>query len=141
MAEPVLFPDAAGVAIEYLAAELAERGDSASVEPRIPVPRLDRFVTVRRSGGVKANIVQDGPLLIFEAWDAAGEEHANDLAQLCRALMQKAQGTVQSGVAIGHVTEVGGVVALPDARSDQPRYTFTLRVLMRGAPLEEVPQS
>lgn len=140
MGEPVLFPDAAGVAIDYLRAELEARDDGATVEPRIPLPRPERFVTVRRSGGTKANIVQDGPLLIFEAWGDA-EEDAQDLAQLCRALMQKTQGTVVDAVSIGHVTEVGGVVSLPDPRSDQARYTFVLRVLMRGASLEEVPQS
>lgn len=136
----VLAPDAVAVAVDYLAEQLEERGDDAIVTDRVETPRPDRFVRVSRTGGPMKNRVQDGPQLTVECWDLA-EEDAQDLAQLCRALLFAAQGAVVNGVPIGKVDEFGGPQLLPDPLSDQPRYTFTMQVAMRGQSLEEATAS
>lgn len=132
----VLSPDAVFVAIDYLAEQLEALGDDVLVAPRVPQNRPGHFVRVSRTGGIMLNLVQDGPHLTIEAW-APTDEEAQDLAQLCRALLHAAQGTVQAGVSVGKVSELGGPQLLPDPLSNQPRYTFTLQVAMRGQSLDE----
>ena len=131
MAQVVLFPDATDVVIDYLATELAARGNSAPVRSRVPNPRPAPFVLVRRLGGPRRDLVTDSPMIGVECW-AASEADAHDLAQLCRALVFAMRGTTQSGVAVYGVDEVGGLANLPDPLSDHPRYIFTTTINMRG---------
>lgn len=132
MSDIVVFPDAVAVTIGYLSDELGDRGSEAEVVKDVPDPRPDVFVTILRSGGVRQTVVSDNAVLIVECW-AQTSADAHDLAQLCRALLHAMPGTTQAGVPIYRVDEVGGPVDLPDPLSEQPRYTFTVQVHLRGA--------
>jgi hypothetical protein len=114
-----------------------DSGEDAPVVPRVPADRPDRFVRIIRTGGPMKNLVQDGPAADRRVLGSADEDAA-DLASLSRALLKAAQGQVWDGVAIGAVHEFSGPALLPDPLSNQPRYTFTMQMAMRGQPLDEV---
>ena len=131
MAEVILFPDAALTVVTYLAAELADRSDTAVVRTRVPDVRPDRFVRVERLGGVRTNLVTDSAVVTVECW-AATEADAAELAQLVRALIFASEGTTQGGAAVYNVTEVGGLAHLPDPDTEHQRYVFTAQIGLRG---------
>lgn len=131
MTEVVLFPDAAAVWIGYLADALSDRDDDTPVVPRIPNPRPDRFVLVRRTGGVSRDRVIDDGQITVESWDTTDED-AHDLAQLCRGVLLAAVGNTYSGVALYRVVEVSGPANVPDPESQSPRYSQTFLTALRG---------
>jgi hypothetical protein len=129
--EVILFPDATAVVIDLLAAAFDERDETAPVEPRVPNPRPDRFVVVRRTGGTSRAVVIDDPQITVEAW-GTDDADAHDLAQLCRGLLHAAEGTVVDTVAVYRVAEVSGPGNLPDPESNHARYSQTFLAAMRG---------
>ncbi len=133
MAPVVLFPDATAVVIDHLRSELAGRSVSVDlVSDRVPRDRPGRFVQVQRVGGPRLNLVADDALLAVECW-APRPQDAHDLAQWCRALILAMAGTAVDGQAVYRVAEAGGPQDFPDPLSDQPRYTFTVQVALRGS--------
>lgn len=132
MGEVIVFPDASAVVVGHLRDSLAARGFPTPVGTRVPNPRpAGRLVVVSRTGGVAANLVVDEAMLTVDCWGDR-EQDAHDLAQLCRALVRAAAGSVLGGVAVYRVVEVGGPQNLPDPLSASPRYLFTLMVGLRG---------
>ncbi|MFD3980759.1 hypothetical protein ACFWR6_19430 [Streptomyces griseus] len=131
-APPVLMPDAVAVMAGYLRAALAARGVTDPVGSRVPSPRPDRFVRMKRIGGPANSPVTDRPRLDVECW-GADEADAHDLAQLCRALLGAARG--RHGTTTLARPVAGGPQWLPDTTSGQPRFVFTLDVTMRGEAL------
>lgn len=123
----VTFPDATAATIAVIDAVTA-----VPVRGKVPNPRPASFVTVRRTGGVKQNVVMDEATLAVECW-AATDEAAHDLAQIARAALHAARGTVVGSVTLGRVSEVSGPGLLPDPLSDHSRYTQTFAVAARGA--------
>lgn len=122
----VLFPDAVDVVIAALDADLPE-----PVRSRIPNPRPDTFVLVRRTGGPKRNVVTDGAQVTVESW-ALTDEAAADLAQEAREILNDLPGQIIGGVPVYRVDEATGPADLPDPLSSQPRYTQTFSVALRG---------
>lgn len=136
MSDPVvIFPDAVALVIGHVRAELLARGDTAKIGSRVPNPRPNRFVLIRRLGGPRLNVAVDDALLGFECWDLEDPD-AHDLAQLCRGLVN-ALPEALDGVARYRVGEASGPQLLPDPTSDHPRFVFTVTVALRGA--KEVP--
>jgi hypothetical protein len=130
VAEVIVFPDAEGLVIDYLRDLL-----DVPVSGTVPNPRPGEFVTVRRLGGVRRNLVTDAPMLTVEAW-AAGDVAAHDLAQLARAHVHAmARASVLTEPAVYRVVEIAGPGHLPDPVSAQSRYVFTVEVAVRGAAL------
>lgn len=127
--EAVAYPDAVNVAISWLTDQLG-----AIVLPRVPNPRLAEMVVVRRTGGVRLNLVADDAVLTVEAW-AASDEAAHDLAQEARGYLHAMRGEVIEGVTVYRIADVGGPAFLPDPDSDVPRYTFSVSAAMRGSAL------
>lgn len=127
----VLFPDATRIVADRLRALL----EPTPVVTRVPKPRPDRFVLVRRLGGARANLVVDDAQLGIECWDDTDAE-AHDLAQLARAHVNAMAGTVAGGVRVYAVREFAGPADLPDPLSNQPRYVFTSQVAVRGTGAE-----
>lgn len=123
----VVFPDATAVTVTHLAGEL-----EVPVVSKVPNPRPDTFVRVRRVGGPRRDLVTDQAQLTVEAW-AATDADAADLAQLARAHIHNMRGQVISGVACYRVTEMAGPANLPDPTTDHARYSLTIAVAMRGA--------
>lgn len=102
-----------------------------AVGTRIPNPRPASFVRVRRAGGAIEGIVLDSALLTVDAY-ADTEEAASDLAGYCRAILASVRG-VHGAHLVVRTEEAGGPVQMPDPETDQPRYTFTASVTLRGS--------
>lgn len=131
MTELVQFPDMAQI--------LSTRIGTATGEPtgtRVPNPRTTGgFVLVRRIGGPRLNIVTDKPTVTIEAWHDT-DAQAHDLIQLARSIVYAMRGEQHSGSTIYAVDEFAGPVDFPDPLSDQPRYTCTFSIGVRGVALE-----
>lgn len=127
MSDAVLFGDAERLLADWLRGEI-----DAPVSNKVPNPRPPRFVTVRRHGGPRANVVTDAPQIGVEVWGESDAD-AHDLAQVARsALLYQLRGQVIDGHTVYRVTEIGGPGNLPDPVSNQPRYVFELQVFIRG---------
>lgn len=132
MADPVFFTDTVSVVRSILLDGLPDHGyPSTTVVSRVPNPRPTAFVRVMRTGGPRMNLVADDAQVTVESW-ADEDTDAHDLAQVARALVVAARGTVVDGTTVYRVTEVSGPAWLPDGISDQPRYTQTFTVATRG---------
>lgn len=127
MPDVVIFPDAEQIVLDHLDDEMG-----VDVGSHVPNPRPTEFLLVRRLGGPRMNEVADNAMLGVEAWGASVAA-AHDLIQEARGLILAMRGTVHSGVAVYRITEIGGPAQLPDPLSDQPRYTYTVQVAMRGS--------
>lgn len=127
----VVFPDACKAIADAIRSELELEGELVPVGTKVPNPRPPSFVLVRRTGGVRRNVVVDEAQITVEAW-AATEEAAHDLSQLARGLVHRLAGTYVDGVTVYRVAEFAGPALLPDPLSDQPRYSFTMLVGLRG---------
>lgn len=125
------FGDVAEITATYLRAALAAAGSPVRVGTKVPNPRPDQFVRVKRTGGAMLNPVIDAAQVTIEAW-ALTDHEAADLAALARRLVEDMAGTVQSGESIHRVRELGGPADLPDPVSNMPRMTFTVQIQMRG---------
>ncbi len=127
MSQPVVvFPDATAAVTSRLGDVLAVPTDA-----RVPKPRPDEFIVVRRVGGPRRDIVTDEATLTIEAW-AQDEAAAHDLAQLARAHVHAMAGTTEGDVRVYRVGEFAGPASLPDPDSSQSRYTLTVTVAVRG---------
>lgn len=134
--EPIAFPDVAAVVIGYLRDQLPEYGYDVPVHQATPNPRPDVFVTVRRGGGPKRDIVTDLPQINVECWSTAGEFAAGRLAETVRALIVAMRGRNVGGVGVYEVREFSGPAPLPDPEnSGHPRYVQSFAVALRGAVL------
>ena len=122
----VLFGDTTAVVVAALDAALA-----APVYGRVPNPRPVSFVRVDRTGGPAENLVVDGAAIVVESY-AETDAEAHDLAQLARQALKAAQATTVDGAQVYRVTEASGPGRLPDPLSDQPRWTQTFTVQVRG---------
>lgn len=131
----VVFPDAAAVVCSVISAGLPAQGfEDVPVGTVVPNPRPAAFVRVLRTGGPQDTPVTDLAQLTIEGW-ATAEATAHDLAQMCRALLQAAIGTVVNGAPIYGYQEMNGPQNLPDPTSAMPRYSFTIRYRLRGQAL------
>lgn len=128
----IAFPDAEALPVRYLRAVLPTHRPNALVDTKVPSPRKDQMVIVRRVGGTRRNVVTDAPLLAFECW-GKDDDDAWDLARLVRALVWEMRGTVQNGVTVYVINEAAGPANLPDPISGQSRVTFTNELLLRGS--------
>ena len=130
--ETIVFPDATLATVTLLRSGLTALASTATVGAIVPNPRELPFVTVRRLGGVKRNLVVDSATVTVECW-AAQDEDAHDLAQLCRALIHAAQGTTVGAVQVYQTAEIGGPASLPDPDSNDSRYVATYEIGTRGS--------
>ena len=135
MANPTaVHADAVHVVISGLRSGLASQASSATVGSRVPAGRSKPFVVVRRTGGVALNRVADDAQITVESYDSTPEA-AHDLLQLCRALIHSFRGSTVLGVPVYRVAEFSGPIELPDPLSNDPRYSMTLTIALRGEAL------
>lgn len=134
MTEPILFPDAEDLLVDYLTAELTARGITATVHTEVPNPRPTAFVLVPRVGGTRRNFVVDAPTIGFEVWGDTAKDAA-DLGQIVRALVNALLGRSINGVQCYRVDELVGLTNFPDGVSAQSRYIFTTTLAFRGVVL------
>ena len=139
MSRVVVFGDLVADTIGMLATELPARfAVTAPVVHTIPTPRPDEFVRIMRTGGTTTTAISETVQITVEAW-ALTTERAHDLCQQVRALLHAwpHPGEILTPLAyvgaIYRTDELGGPVELPDAESEQRRFTFSVRVHVRGA--------
>lgn len=125
MTAAALFSDA-----EHIVA-LIIGSDDVPARSLVPADRPTEFYRVIRTGGIHMARLVDRAQVAVESW-AADIDRAHDLAQLARQAMHAAVGEVVDGVTIYQVEELSGPGRLPDPVSDQPRYTQTFTVMLRG---------
>lgn len=105
--------------IVYLRGALVGRTEpyasSVYFDRKVPNPRRDRMVIVRRDGG-QVRGVFDHPRVALDVW-AKTEQDATDLANLMVALAQVAP---LAGAGVTAVTHISGPNAVPDP-SGKPR--------------------
>lgn len=131
----VVFPDAEQIHADYLRTALTALDGYSDVEVFVTPPDTlpARFVTVRRAGGVADTRVTDSPRLSYVAW-GSDDTDSHDIAQLARGLfLRRMRGTVQGGVPIYDVTEIGGPVPTVDPESGRHRYLASIQTRLRGA--------
>lgn len=130
----VLYPDAEKVVLDYLRPLIAGRPETylpgLVLGNYVPSPRPDRFLKVRRSGGVESAPTISSPRVDFESWALTWAD-AHDIAALCHALVY----TMQNRTPVRNVNEFLGLTPIQDPLSNQPRYLFTLELAMRGTPV------
>lgn len=96
------------------------------ISNKVPNPRRDRMVIVRRDGGPRLDAVREAPRLGINVW-AKTDQDANDLARLTAALLWASP----DGDPVSKVTITGGPYAVPD-ESTQPRFYFTAELTSKG---------
>lgn len=132
MSLPLLvFPDVVALAVEQLAAQLPALVGTVHVGNRVPSPRPQRFVVVRRGGGSRITIVTEAATLNVGAW-ALSVPDADDIAQACRSVLHALAGTTVNGVPVYKVDDVGGPAEEADPLSDQPMSQLSVSVHVRG---------
>lgn len=133
MQPAVLFPDVEMWATGYLRAALAARSepvtDGVKVGVKVPKQRPGRFVTVRRDGGPRLDVVREAARLGVNVW-ALTEKDASDLAALVRALLGASAG---EGPVL-RARELSGPSPIAD-ESGQPRMFLVVELTVRGTRL------
>lgn len=137
----VIMPNAEKVLVAFFEAAFAELDgfDDLEVWSRIPDPRPDRWLLVRRVGGGRRDQICDNPMMAIEAWSGSKAEprpsDAHDVCQTALALLHGARGQAIAGTTLSRIEDVAGPANLPDPTSEQPRYTTTVSVVLRGTAL------
>lgn len=118
------FVSAEELVIDFLNPRLVPR-----VTTRVPNPRPESFVQVRRTGGAAQNRVVDRPQITVTSWHESDEAAAEAVALTCRDALLSDH--VDMPLVRG-VTESGGLYYDPDPDSGSPRYTFTVSMAVRA---------
>lgn len=114
--------------VESMAVTFLRDKTGGKVGTLVPNPRPVEFVRVWRSGGSAVNRVLDAAHLTVTAW-AASTTAASDLARACRDAFLA---DYTSMPLVRGVEEVGGPYYSPDPDTGSPRYTFTVRLMVRA---------
>lgn len=136
MAGYVVFGDVEAAIIDVVRASagvVAFTGVTVSTD-RIGYTVPDRWVTVRRTGGVPTLWMQlDNALITLETL-AGDKATALDLAEATRGAVFAGRGFVGYGLSLYDMTDVTGLMWSPeDAQPDVARYEYTLSVVTRPA--------
>lgn len=132
MAEVLISPDSEAAAVSLLRAGLGSL--ATKVSTTVPSTMPVAMVRVSQTGGARFDMSFESAQLTVECWAADGVT-ASNLARRAEALMFAAAATDVAGVFVRRVDSVGGVQSFPDPDTNKPRYTFTVRWLVRPATL------
>ncbi len=120
------WPDAVGLVVAYLDQALTP----TPVSSRVPKPRPDEFVQVRRVGGSATPPVRDQPRLDVFTW-APTDPEAMALAHAVREALWALAGNDLLGVTVYDITEFLGPRQDDDDVTGTPRvwatYSLTIR--------------
>jgi hypothetical protein len=132
MSALLVFPDSVALVLTQLDAQLeAVLGRPVPAGNRVPSPRPDEFVRVRRQGGTRKTYVSEEAFLEVEAWGRTVAD-AEDIAQATRAVLFSLAGQTFDGGPVYEVQDAGGPAEVADPLSDQPRHTFSIAIHVRG---------
>lgn len=113
-----------------LRALLAARSEAYTknvyISNKVPNPRRDRMVIIRRDGGGRLDAVREAPRLGVNIW-AKTEQDATDLGRMVAALLAASP----DGNPVSRVRITGGPYAVADD-SNQPLRYLTAEVISKG---------
>lgn len=130
MRDPVIFPDAVLLVVQYLRSCMP----TTLVYSRVPAEVPPEFVRVERLGGLRNSLVTDRPRIDIECWSDT-EFNAATLAARARAFVSAIEGK-RGETTVYRVAEVAGPQWLPDQKSGHPRYSFAVEFSTRGKRME-----
>lgn len=121
---PVDFPDVEAMVGAFLRARVVP-----PVSTKVPNPRPKRYVRAWRTGGAAVNRILDAPIVTVSCTAATSVAASDDARAARRALLNEytAMPLVRS------VEEVTGLYYDPDPDTNEDRYTFSIRLRVRGA--------
>ena len=129
----ILFPNIELWATAALRAMLVARTESYTdgvyVSNKVPNPRRDRMVIVRRDGGPRLDMVREAPRLGIRVWDL-NDQDATDLALMANALLCASP----DGLPVCKVTQQSGPSWTTD-ESDLPILYSTFELIVKGQQL------
>lgn len=128
--EAIAFPDIEELLVGWVPTVVAD----VPVSTEIPNPRPSKFIRLIRTGGPRQGLVTDQPQVTFECW-ADRSTAASALAGELRPHVFALGGRRIDGHVIRRVQEFSGPANLPDKTSGQSRYTWSVRIDLRGVPL------
>lgn len=132
MTPTLVFPDVVALVLDELTAQLPTIGfGGVHVGNRVPSPRPDRFVIVRRAGGSRITIVTEAATVNLQAWSTSVAD-ADDIAQACRSVVWSMGGRTFGTVPVYKVEDVEGPAEEADPLSDQPMAQLSVSVHVRG---------
>lgn len=100
--------------------------DNVFVSNKVPNPRRDRMVIVRRDGGPRLDAVREAARLGVQVW-ALTDQDATDLARMAAALLWASP----NGDPVCKVTQILGPTPVPD-ESLQPLVYMTFELITKG---------
>jgi hypothetical protein len=128
----LVFPDAVALVLPELTAGLPALGFAGiPVGNRVPSPRPERFIVVRRAGGARITIVTEAATLNLQAWSTSVPD-ADDLAQAARSIVWGMAGRTFASTPVYRVEDVEGPAEEADPLSDQPMAQLSVSVHVRG---------
>ena len=130
---PVLFPDTAAWAVDYLGDAIDARGESyctgVTVATKVPAQMPARLVTVRDDGGPDGSTVTKTCSLGLNVY-AATDADCSDLARMVAALMRAAP---DDGPITAHLN-ASGPYPVPE-QSGKPHLYLSADLLVSGSAL------
>jgi hypothetical protein len=123
---PIVFPNTTLLVLNYL--------DSASALPvhtRVPDPRPEQWIQLRRSGGNKV-LVRDRVALTFTAWDSEDENRCAINLATVRSLIHALQQTSTLGPMVYEVNETSGPIDDVDEQSGDFTFWFRAELVIRA---------
>lgn len=131
----VTFPDVELWATGWLRTMLGTFAEAADVgvDNKVPNPRPDRLVALRRNGGTQLSPSMETARVSVRVF-APTDQAATNLTALVRGLFAGCAGTY-GPVQIKRSQEVGGPADVPDDNSGAVLKLFAIELLVRGAPL------
>lgn len=132
MAPVIVAPDPVTLALPYLRTALAD--DTVTVAAKVPAPRPERLVVLRRAGRTRAvqNILTR-PRIDAQVW-AANEFDALQLADLVEAHLLAAPGEVAG---VSRASLFLGPTPIPDPDDETPRALLTVEWQLKGVQIPE----
>ncbi len=132
--EVIEFADVEAALVTHLKARLAARGVSAKVSTRRATNDV-RLVRITRVGGHRAHIIEDRPMVTFEAWDKTDVD-ASELAKVVRAEVQALDNTLVGSAYLSWFAEVAGPSYFPHPETSLARYQHTQQLAVIGTSFE-----
>lgn len=131
--EVILFGDVEAAAVSVLSDAFGDRSETATVAASIPTPRPTRLVVIRAVGGVRRDVANEAPRLMYDAWAPKASE-ACALADLARALLVSVRGQSVGTLVITRVDDTARPVPLTDPKSGATFYRGEVTPHVRGVP-------
>ena len=130
--DAILFDSPVALVTSFLNAKFSERvppvGHVGANFPSDPLP--DRFIVLRRTGGLRHHLVLEDGVIFVEVYGAS-EWDTDELTREVAALLTSMDGATVDGVFITGASLVGGITDFFDDTRERSRHQFTFQLTTR----------